>query len=190
MQFIVDEARRTFTYLSLYGFLTDAVIANRVNVTIRGCGARTRVLPREKTLDQPIISVVDSTRVEIEHIDFVTLGGTAIWLEGTKPGSCDDIVVAHHRILACTHAVFARNASNLVIANNRIRMFDKEGGLAAIDVFVCGKQADACAALDVIEARLDGTARFVNVIPRLGARDARVPRRGAAPGPWKRHRSR
>ena len=113
---------------------TNAVIANRVNVTIRGCGARTRVLPREKTLDQPIISVVDSTRVEIEHIDFVTLGGTAIWIDGTKPGSCDDIVVAHHRILACTHAVFARNASNLVIANNRIRMFDKEGGLAAIDI--------------------------------------------------------
>ena len=27
---VIDEARRTFTYLSLYGFLTDAVIANRV----------------------------------------------------------------------------------------------------------------------------------------------------------------
>ena len=27
---VIDEAQRTFTYLSLYGFLTDAVIANRV----------------------------------------------------------------------------------------------------------------------------------------------------------------
>jgi len=27
---VVDEARRTFTYLNLYGFLTDAVICNRV----------------------------------------------------------------------------------------------------------------------------------------------------------------
>jgi arsenite-transporting ATPase len=27
---VVDEARRTFTYLNLYGFLTDAVIVNRV----------------------------------------------------------------------------------------------------------------------------------------------------------------
>jgi arsenite-transporting ATPase len=27
---VIDEARRTFTYLSLYGFLTDAVIVNRV----------------------------------------------------------------------------------------------------------------------------------------------------------------
>lgn len=46
-----------------------------------------------------------------------------------------------------------------------------EHGLAAIDVFVCGANADARAALAVIEARLDGTARFVSVIPRLGARD-------------------
>jgi S-adenosylmethionine decarboxylase len=47
-----------------------------------------------------------------------------------------------------------------------------ERGLAAIDVFVCGANADAHAALAVIEARLCGTARFVSVIPRLGARDS------------------
>ena len=29
-QIVVDETRRTFTYLNLYGFLTDAVIVNRV----------------------------------------------------------------------------------------------------------------------------------------------------------------
>jgi arsenite-transporting ATPase len=27
---VVDEARRTYTYLNLYGFLTDAVVVNRV----------------------------------------------------------------------------------------------------------------------------------------------------------------
>lgn len=113
---------------------TNTVIRNRVNITIRGCGARTRVLPREATLDQPIFSIVDSNRVEIEHIDFVTLGGTAIWIEGSKPGACDDIHVEQHRILACLHAVFARNASHLTIANNRIRMFDRAEGRAAIDV--------------------------------------------------------
>ena len=113
---------------------TNTVIANRANVTIRGCGARTRVLPREETLGQPIFTVLDSTRVEIEHIDLVALGGTAIWIEGTKPGACDDIVITQHRILACTHAVFVRNASKVTIAHNRIRMIDKQGGLAAIDV--------------------------------------------------------
>ena len=113
---------------------TNTVIQGRVNVTIRGCGARTRVLPREATLDQPIFSIIDSTRIEIEHIDFVTLGGTAIWIEGSKPGACDDIVIVRHRILACLHAVFARNASHLTIAHNRIRMFDRTEGRAAIDV--------------------------------------------------------
>lgn len=113
---------------------TNTVIRDRMNVTIRGCGARTRVLPREAALDQPIFSIVDSTRIEIDHIDFVTLGGSAIWIEGRDAGTCDDIVIAHHRILACTHAVYARNASHLAIAHNRIRMFDRAEGEAAIDV--------------------------------------------------------
>ncbi|NML16835.1 DUF6519 domain-containing protein [Azohydromonas caseinilytica] len=113
---------------------TNAVIRNRTGVTLRGCGARTRVLPRERTPDQPIVSVIDSSRIEILHIDFVTLGGTALWIEGSEPGRCSDIVVAQHRILACTHAVFARNAAELRIAHNRIRMFDRAEGRAAIDV--------------------------------------------------------
>jgi len=45
-----------------------------------------------------------------------------------------------------------------------------EHGLAAIDVFVCGADADPQAALAVIEARLEGTTRFVSLIPRLDAR--------------------
>lgn len=113
---------------------TNAVIRERRNITLRGCGARTRVLPRPDTLAQPIITVVDSQRVEIEHIDFVTLGGPAIWIEGSRPGLCDDILVTRHRILACTHAVFARHASNLCISYNRIRQFDRDEGRAAIDV--------------------------------------------------------
>ncbi|WJS99994.1 adenosylmethionine decarboxylase [Novosphingobium humi] len=45
-----------------------------------------------------------------------------------------------------------------------------EEGLAAIDIFVCGPLADAEAALAVICARLGGTLRHVQAIPRLGAR--------------------
>lgn len=113
---------------------TNAVIRERRNIAIRGCGARTRVLPRPDTLSQPIVTVIDSQRVEIEHIDFVTLGGPALWIEGSRPGLCDDLLVTRHRILACTHAVFARHASNLCISHNRIRMFDRDEGRAAIDV--------------------------------------------------------
>lgn len=112
----------------------NALIQQRVNVSIRGCGARTRVLPREQALDQPIFSVIDSRRVEIEHMDLVTLGGTAFWIAGSEPGLCDDIRISGHRILACTHALRAVNASHLTIEHNHIRMFDKPGGLAALDV--------------------------------------------------------
>jgi hypothetical protein len=113
---------------------TNAVIAGRVNVLIRGCGAHTRVLPREQRITAPIFTVQDSSRVEIEHMDLVTIGGSAIVIDGSRPGACDDISITRHRILACTHAVLARNASHLTIAQNRIRMLDKPEGRAAIHV--------------------------------------------------------
>ncbi|HUG25732.1 DUF6519 domain-containing protein, partial [Piscinibacter sp.] len=113
---------------------TNTLIAGRANVVIRGCGAQTRVLPREATLAEPIFTVRDSARVEIDHMDLVTVGGTAIQIEGSRPGGCDQVSITRHRILACTHAVSARNASHLAIAHNRIRMIDKAEGRAAIDV--------------------------------------------------------
>ena len=45
-----------------------------------------------------------------------------------------------------------------------------EAGLAAVDIFVCGANADPHAALALIEQRLGGRAAFVEAIPRLGAR--------------------
>ena len=43
---VVRESMRTFTYLNLYGYLTDAVVVNRIlpeeaaNGLLRGAGAR------------------------------------------------------------------------------------------------------------------------------------------------------
>ncbi len=45
-----------------------------------------------------------------------------------------------------------------------------EEGWAAVDIFVCGLDADANAALVVICAALGGEVRFSQAIPRLGAR--------------------
>jgi hypothetical protein len=113
---------------------TNALISGRQSVTIRGCGARTTVMPRAAAMTAPIFSVVDSTRIEIEHMDLVALDGIAIDLAGTRPGACDDISITRHRILAYANAVRAREVSGLTIAHNRIRMLDKAGGLAAIDI--------------------------------------------------------
>lgn len=45
-----------------------------------------------------------------------------------------------------------------------------EEHLAAVDIFVCGAQADPEAALAVMLARLGGEVVFRRAIPRLGAR--------------------
>jgi S-adenosylmethionine decarboxylase len=48
-----------------------------------------------------------------------------------------------------------------------------EEALAAVDIFVCGAQADAQAALDVIVAELGARVAFAQALPRLGARKSR-----------------
>lgn len=59
----------------------------------------------------------------------------------------------------------------VVLAESHISIHTwPETGLVAVDIFVCGKHADAHAALDVIVARFRGTVGFVQAIPRLGAR--------------------
>ena len=44
-----------------------------------------------------------------------------------------------------------------------------ESGLVAVDIFVCGKSADAHAALAVMVERFGGRLRLVKEVPRLGA---------------------
>jgi len=46
-----------------------------------------------------------------------------------------------------------------------------ESGMAAVDIFVCGKTADAYAALAVMERRLSGTTSFQRAISRLCSAD-------------------
>jgi S-adenosylmethionine decarboxylase len=47
-----------------------------------------------------------------------------------------------------------------------------EEGLAAVDIFVCGHNADPQAALAVMVARFGAIVRFEQAIPRLGARES------------------
>lgn len=111
---------------------TNAVIGNRRNVKIKGCDSKTRVIPRQGSALQPIFSISDSENISLEHMDLVTLGGSAIVVGASQPGGAVGIEIAHNRILACTHAIRARNATGVNIHHNRIRMLDKRGGDVAI----------------------------------------------------------
>ncbi|MEO7232692.1 MAG: DUF6519 domain-containing protein [Polaromonas sp.] len=111
---------------------TNAVIDGRRNVRIKGCDTKTKVIPRKEGALLPIFTVRDSVNICLEHMDMVTLGGTAIVIGASKAGGVVDIEVACNRILACTNAIRARNAKGVNIHHNRIRMLDKRGSDVAI----------------------------------------------------------
>lgn len=115
---------------------TNAVIQGREHVRIGGCGVRTKVTPRADGASRPIFHVIDSHDVELLHMDLFTLGGTAIVVEGTKPGAARDIEIAQHRILACINAVLARNVAGVNVRHNRIRMLDKRN--SGVGIYLAG----------------------------------------------------
>jgi hypothetical protein len=110
----------------------NAVIRGRRNVRIKGCGTRTKVIPRKESVLLPIFSVSDSVSICLEHMDMVTLSGTAIVIGAGDGGGVDGIEVACNRILGCTGAIRARDARGINIHHNHIRMLDKRGGDVAI----------------------------------------------------------
>jgi len=115
---------------------TNTVIRNRQHITIRGCGLQTKVTPREDGANLPIFSIVDAVDIQLLHMDLVTLGGTAIEAEGSKPGAANDIEIAYNRILACNNAVHARNVAAFNVHHNRIRMLDKRG--SGVGIYLAG----------------------------------------------------
>ncbi len=111
---------------------TNAVIDSQHHVKIRGCDSKSQVIPRQGGALQPIFTITDSENVSLEHMDLVTLGGSAIVVGASKAGGVVGIEIAHNRILACTHAIRARNVTGVNIHHNRIRMLDKRGSNVAI----------------------------------------------------------
>jgi len=111
---------------------TNTVIQGLQHVRIHGCRSKTRVIPRKATPTDPIFRVLDSTDVAFEYMDMVTLGGTAILAESSKPGAVDGLEIAGNRILACQNAIRVVDGANVAIHHNRIRMLDKRGSDVAI----------------------------------------------------------
>ena len=62
----------------------------------------------------------------------VTLGGTAILAESSKPGLLADLEIADNRILACKNAIRVVDGTGIEIHHNRIRMLDKRDSDVAI----------------------------------------------------------
>ena len=111
---------------------TNAVVSGRRNVRVHGCHANTKLVPRKDAPTEPIFRIVDSADVVLERMDLVTLRGTAILVEGAKPGGVANVEIADNRILACHNAIRVINGDEITIHHNRIRMLDKGDSEAAI----------------------------------------------------------
>ncbi len=118
---------------------TNVFIEGKQDIKIRGCDKKTKVIPRESNREAPIFQVVDSHCITLEHMDMVTLGGTAIVLQGTQLGALQEAEIGHNRILACKNAVRVEGGIAINIHHNKIGMLDKEG--AEVAIFIMGEDS-------------------------------------------------
>ncbi|TCO70105.1 DUF6519 domain-containing protein [Rhodovulum euryhalinum] len=111
---------------------TNAVISERGNIRIEGCGKHTRVIPREGARDMPIFHVIDSECIELVDMEMISLAGVAVLAEEIEDGALRQFGIARNRIVACTRAVQVEGGTEIVIRENRIRMLDKAGAGVAV----------------------------------------------------------
>jgi hypothetical protein len=119
---------------------TNAIIQNRQNIRITGCGVHTIVQPRANQLTTPIFRIAASQGIQLDDMTLNTITGTAIQLIDPLDTSLasQGIAVRRNRIVAFTHAVEVRvrnelaGSNDIWIAENKIAMLDRPEGDVAI----------------------------------------------------------
>jgi hypothetical protein len=112
----------------------NVTINGRSNITIKGCGKQTVVVPRESNLDAPIFQALDSQGITLREMELVTLAGTAIAMAGSQTGALSEIKIVNNRILASEQAIEVRQGVDIHIQNNHIRILDKDGAGVAVRI--------------------------------------------------------
>lgn len=118
---------------------TNALISERADITISGCGKQSQVIPRLDALDAPIFEIADSECITLENMDMVSLDGVAIFATSSDDDALRQLTIRDCRILACARAIQIEGGSETVITDNRIRMLDKPG--AGVAVYLTGEDA-------------------------------------------------
>ena len=125
----------------------NVIIKDKNNLVIRGCVSTTKLVNNEGSL--PIITIINSTNIMVEDIEFQTMAAVAIRLEGTdEAGSTSSSVVDKIRIQGNTIKSLANpkltkaiieviNAINVDICNNNL--FIQEGPGAETGIYLLGK---------------------------------------------------
>ena len=110
----------------------NVLLEGKRNITIEGCGKQTRVIPQKGDRESPIFQIIDSECIALLDLDLVTLGGTAILLEGTEVETLKEIEIGHNRIIAYQEAIHVKQGVEIHIHHNKVRMLDKADAGVAI----------------------------------------------------------
>ena len=112
----------------------NVIIRGKKNIKIRGCGKKTRVTPGTENRENPIFHIVDSNFIMLENIHMISLGGTAIFVEGTRLGASQGVEICDNRIFAYENAILVKRGIRVNIHHNKIRMLDRQGAGIAVDM--------------------------------------------------------
>lgn len=111
---------------------TNAVIRQRANIRVAGCGKHSRVVPRPGSRDLPIFRVIDSECIELVDMEMIAIGGVGVLAEEVEDGALRQLTVRGNRMVACIRAVQVEGGSEVVVRDNRIRMLDRAGAGVAV----------------------------------------------------------
>ena len=113
---------------------TNVVLLDRTNVRIHGCGRRTRILPREEALSDPVFRIQDSRGIVLEALDIVAAAGTGIFVQESERGAVQAVKITDNRILAADRGIDVIGGQNVTISGNTIRILDREEGDVGISI--------------------------------------------------------
>lgn len=118
----------------------NAVLRERRNIHITGCGSHTIVLPRRDLVNQPIFRIEASQNIYLAQMTLVAHTGTAIQVSDpdTIQSASQGIHILDNHIVACIHAIEIRvnnqrsGNNEIRIVHNQLAILDKAGGRATI----------------------------------------------------------
>lgn len=97
-------------------------LGGRSNITISGCGSRSKLLPLKPTGDA-VITLVDGFGIGLFNFEIVSVDGTGVAAERV-----DELKVEDLKVLAYKVGIDVDDAQDVSIRRCVIRMLDKEGG--------------------------------------------------------------
>ena len=106
---------------------TNAIIRDRKNITISGCGSQSLLFPRTGSANEAIITISDSSSIQIENLSFIARKDPGILLVDSPNGEASNsITIRNNSFLAVKNAIYIHTQSesagdnNIYIGHNQI----------------------------------------------------------------------